>query len=195
MKKLGLELPMRAKGVYPPHPAIQGVRRLGGKKVFRAGVFCIVAAFRLWRLQPWGLRTYLERSIENTFYREHILTCSPDLPGKVTYVSSSAYICILLIYMYPPPHYSYLDSKKEETLEAEEMLSHSIMYMYPPHIYVSSSSQQKRGDTGGGGKAVAQHHDCGGAAHARTRQRYPPPPPHMHVPSSACILLLMWKSG
>jgi hypothetical protein len=61
MKKLGLELPMRAKGVYPPHPAIQGVRRLGGKKVFRAGVFCIVAAFRLWRLQPWGLRTYLER--------------------------------------------------------------------------------------------------------------------------------------
>ena len=64
MRKLALELPMRSKGLYPPPPKMLGVRKLGGKKVFRAGAFALIAALRLWRMQSWGLKAFLDIKVE-----------------------------------------------------------------------------------------------------------------------------------
>jgi hypothetical protein len=86
-----------ATGIYPPHPTLQGVRRLGGKMVFRSGVFCIVAAFRLWRLQPWGLRTYLDskKVYICTFFR-FTYACSLGGSGCIWTAKRHIYVCIYI---------------------------------------------------------------------------------------------------
>lgn len=82
-RKLALELPLRAKKLYPPYPTVKGVRALGGKAVFRAGVFVIIAGLRLWRSQPWGLRSFLEGKIEDSMESEEKLRHSIMMAEQV----------------------------------------------------------------------------------------------------------------